>query len=300
MATAHQVTTGTRLHIKQIAVLTDLSQNAETALRFAATVARGYNAGIILAHSYLPSSNAYAAPNMKLVYEALDVYREDLENQLLTQTEAPFLRDIHCMVVLSQGSPRQLLEDLKDTDLIVVGTSGATGMEKAALGSTAETIFRSSPLPVLTVGPHCGGKEDVELDTVLYATDFSPEAAAALPYALSIASEHNAKLVLLHVVDNKDVSFSFERTMASAKPLERLHRLVPRGIDLKFQPICRVSFGKPQTAIIDEAKNVGARIIVIGARGANAFASAVSHLTGGTAYRVAANAPCPVLTIRKA
>jgi len=302
MVTAHQTWARTGVQIERIAVLSDFSQNAETALRFAATIARGYKASIALAHAYLPPSSAFAAPEVKLVYQALDTRRRDLENQLLAATEADFLRDINCVVILREGSPTELLEELKQTDLIVVGTSGGTGWAKAAAGSTAETIFRTSSVPVLTVGPHCrcSGTENLALDTVLYATDFSVGAAAALPYALSITSEHGAKLVLLHVRSEKDVPFSFERAMATAGPLEKLRKLVPSQIALPYQPTCLVRFGKPENVIIEEAKRCGARIIVIGAQGLNAFASVASHFAGGTAYGVAVNADCPVLTIRNA
>ena len=73
------------------------------------------------------------------------------------------------------------------------------------MGSTAETIFRSSTVPVLTVGPNCRchRSEAIVLNTILYATDFSPVSDLALPYAFSIAKEHHAHLVLLHVAKGK-------------------------------------------------------------------------------------------------
>jgi len=300
VATTHQTSPYIQLKIKKVAVLTDFSQNAETALRFAAAFARGYKAEIVLAHAYIPPSCAYAAPEVRLVHQTLDASRQRLGDRLLTQTEATYLRDIKCTAVLHEGTPKELLDELRGVDLIVVGTSGATGFEKAALGSTAETIFRSSAAPVLTVGPHCrcSGGESIALNTILYATDFSPGSALALPYALSIAREHNSKLVLLHVAHDKDVPFSFERTMASAEPLEKLRKLVPGGIDLKHQPTYVVGFGTPEATIIEEAKKDQADLIVAGARGAGTLRSAISHLGGGTAYRIAANADCPVLTIR--
>ena len=300
MVTAHELTQSSELNIKKVAVLTDFSQNAGTALRFAAILARGCKADIVLAHAYIVPSCAYSAPRVELVYQTLRACRANLESQLLMEIEASYLRDIHCTIALHQGAPEELLEVLKGVDLIVVGTSGGTGFSKATLGSIAETIFRSSAVPVLTVGPHCGcsGTGNIALDTVLYATDFSPGSAFALPYAVSIARRHAAKLVLLHVTNDQDASFSFERTMASAEPLERLRKLVPYSIDLGYEPTYVVGFGAPGAAIIEEAENCKADVIVIGARGTSTFASAVSHFGGGTAYHVASEAPCPVLTIR--
>ena len=300
VATAHQTIPYTQLKIKKVAVLTDFSQNADTALRFAAAFARGYKADIVLAHAYSPPSCAYAAPEIKLVQQTLDASWQRLRDQLLSQTEATYLRDIKCTVVLREGTAKELLEELRDADLIVVGTSGATGLKRATLGSTAETIFRSSAAPVLTVGPHCrcSGTENIALNTILYATDFSPGSVLALPYALSIAREHNSKLVLLHVAHAKDAQSSFERTMVSAEPLEKLRKLAQSGIDLKRQPTCVVGLGTPAATIIEKAKKDQADLIVAGVRGAGTLISAISHLGGGTAYHIAANADCPVLTIR--
>jgi nucleotide-binding universal stress UspA family protein len=293
MMAAPQVIRSCELKIKKIAVLTDLSPNAGNALRFAARLARAYDAEIALAHAYIAPSCVYSASKVELVYQAIDAWREHLGNLLLRETAAFYLRNIQCKIVLRQGAPEDLLGVLKDADLIVVGTAGETGIRKAALGSTAETIFRSSSVPVLTVGPHCGcsGAESLGLDSVLYATDFSPGSAVALAYAVSVARKHDAKLLLLHVTNDKDGS-------SSKEPLEKLHRLVPCGIDLKYQPRYLVGFGTPGIVILEEALNCKANLIVIGARGRDSFASAVSHFGGGTAYQVASDAVCPVLTVR--
>lgn len=300
MATTLQSIPRTWPKIEKIAVLTDFSQNADTALRFAAALARGYRADIILAHAYIPPSCSYSAPEVMLVYQTLDASRNRWADQLLSKTEATYLRDIKCTAVLHEGPPSELLQELGDVDLIIVGTSGAKGVAKAVLGSTAETIFRSSTIPVLTVGPNrrCHGSEAIVLNTILYATDFSAVSDQALPYAFSIVREHHAHLVLLHVAHDNDAPFSSDRAMAGAEPLEHLRKLVREGIGLERQASYIVGFGIPGATIIQEAKSEQADLIVVGARRPSGVASAVSHLAGGTAYRVAADADCPVLTIR--
>ena len=299
MATV-QVNPQTRPKIKKVAVFTDFSENAAVALRFAARIAREFKANIVLAHADIPPSCIFSAPEVKLVDEALAHWRERLRGSLLNQTKAAYLQDIECTVLLHEGTPRALLEALRDADLVVVGTSGRTGLQKINLGSTAEEIFRSSTIPVLTVGPYCGcsGTEEMTIKTVLCPTNFSSGEKAALSYALSIADEHDASLILLHAVNDEDMLFSFERTLASPEPLEKLRLLVPDTSALKYKPTCVVGFGRPDLAILEEAARCNADAIVMGVRGAGAFAAAISHFRSGTAYRVAANAACPVLTVR--
>ena len=119
MAATRQLIPRTWPKIKKIAVLTDFSQNADTALRFAAVFARGYGADIVLAHAYLPSSCAYAAPEVKLVNQSLAASRKRWGDQLLSKTEAPYLRDIKCTAVLHQGTPKELLRELGDVDRLL-------------------------------------------------------------------------------------------------------------------------------------------------------------------------------------
>ena len=120
--------------IKKIAVLTDFSANAHVALGYAATFARENGASLVLAHAYLPPSCAYATPEIALVYQAFAEFRKSLENRLLHQTEAVYLRDIRCTVLLREGVPGDLLEDLRNVDLIVVGTSGEMGWGEGCSG----------------------------------------------------------------------------------------------------------------------------------------------------------------------
>ena len=308
MAVLSQIAPRTQLKIEKIAVLTDFSNNADLALRYAAAFARGRKASLTLAHAYIPPYSAFAAPEAELVYQAFHDLSKDLSARLEEKTKAAYLTDLRCTTLLREGTPKELLAEVSDVDLIVVGTAGYTGVEKAALGSTAEAIFRSSKIPVLTVGPncHCRGTTEIALKTILYATDFSAGAAIALPYALSIASGHGANLVLLHVSRNENAQFSFERTIASIGPLDRLHKLIAdddagliaNGIDLNTKLTYLVGFGTPEKVIVEEAKNRKADLIVIGAQGAGALASLLSHFGGGTAYHVAVHAGCPVLTVR--
>lgn len=301
MAAAQQIASGVDITFKKIAVLTDFSRNADTALRYAAAFAREYGARLTLAHAYTPPACACAATEIALAYQAFEAFRGSLESRLLNQTEADYLRDIKCTILLREGDAADLMEDLSDADLIVVGTSGHRGLERAALGSTAEKIFRSSPFPVLTVGPGCQIRDLARsrLNTIIYATDLSAQSAAmALPYAVSIAREQDAELVLLHVMPNRDVSFSFERTMASAEPLEKLKALLPDTIDLPRMPRYIVGFGVPDEVILEVARKRDAGLIVMGAHRTGLLGALARRFQERTAYSVAANARRPVLTVR--
>ena len=55
-------------------------------------------------------------------------------------------------------------------DMIIMGTHGAGGADKAFLGSSASRMLSSSPVPVLVIPP---GLKFVKLQKMVYASDFS-------------------------------------------------------------------------------------------------------------------------------
>lgn len=69
--TARPLTRSSGLKINKVAALTDFSQNAGAPLRFAATVARGYKANIVLAHAHTPPPRIYSALTLEVLYHSL-------------------------------------------------------------------------------------------------------------------------------------------------------------------------------------------------------------------------------------
>ena len=61
-------------------------------------------------------------------------------------------------------------------------------------------------------------KRRVEMKEILYATDFTLESLSALPYALSLAQENRARLMVLHVIGGPEAE-----EVISAKELHRIH-----------------------------------------------------------------------------
>lgn len=185
-------------------------------------------------------------------------------------------------------------------DLIVVGTHGRTGVEKLLLGSVAEEVFRHSPVPVLTVGPvvRHGVHGGARFHGVLFATDFSPHSLGALPYALSLAQENQARLTLFHVLSHNETSLSTLNQTAMAAARSKLKELLPEGADNWCQPEMLVAIGDPASRILELATLQRADLIVLGVRSVAEPLGPGTHLGRAIANKVVAHAMCPVLTVR--
>ena len=186
-------------------------------------------------------------------------------------------------------------------DMIVVGTHGRSGVERLLLGSVAEEIFRRSSVPVLTIGPWAAHAvhNAAKFRRILFATDFTKESLAAAPYAISMAQENQARLILLHVIragHNKGDEKHAEQSIADA--MYRLLEIVPADAELWCRPEASVQYGTPGDMILDLANERGADLIVMGVRDAKGHLGAATHAQRATAHQVVSHAHCPVLTVR--
>jgi nucleotide-binding universal stress UspA family protein len=292
---------GTRINLKNILYLTDFSQPSEAALPFAVSVAREYGAKVYAFHVFIPAVYTYTTPE---VTEVAIEAQEDAAKLNMQRLGAQLAGLPHESILEGATGIWPAIEQaIKDyaIDLIVLGTHGRTGTQKLLLGSAAEEILRRSRVPVLTIGPaeRHGAHNAAKFRRVLFATDFTPESLAAAPYAISMAQENEARLILLHVTQEPETPPS-DRAVEDAMSnlLFQLHEIVPASAE----PWCRleavVQFGDPAEQILKVAKERDADLIVLGVRDPGPFMGAATHLERNTAHKVVVHAACPVLTVR--
>ncbi len=141
---------------------------------------------------------------------------------------------------------------------------------------------------------------------ILVPTDFSAGSDAALDYARAMAVRFQARLVVLHVVDDPFVTGPFGSTSVSPPQGYRAALVADAGrrLSLFVQDLERdgltvataVVVGPTATTIVREASGCGATLIVMGTHGR----SGLAHLLlGSVAERVVRTAGCPVLTVRE-
>ena len=291
------VQTPARIGFQSILFATDFSTHSERALQFALAFARQYDSKIVVVHASPPEVH-YPVPMEPIPLELDPIMQESKRN--MEELEAnPRLQAFTHECVLEPGILWNVVDAQlakQKADLIVLATHGRHGISKLVFGSEAESIFRRAACPVLTVGPHVGfvDEESWKPKTIIFATDFSLSSLHALPYAISMAEEYQAQLILLHLsaLIPLEVGDDIEASL-----VRRLQDLVtPETCSRK--PECIVRFEFPAEGILQAAEEFTADLIVMSVR-RSALAGAASHLPWAIASEVVSRAPCAVLTVRR-
>ena len=293
----------TRIAIKNILLATDFSPLSTRAMDYALSFARRYDSTVIAAHVISPA--LYATPSTAVMYNALDPLpyldsvRRELKHRLDELVVAAEESGVKCIPALVEGGIAEQLRYIaeeRDIDLIVIGTHGAERWNRLVMGSVAESVAHNAQCPVLTVGPRVFRRPNLEasLKHIIYATDFSADAAHAAPYALSLAQEYGAKITLTHIVPF-EVRTHSDRDLVLSSFKRELEKLVPEDVRDWCQPEFALEFGGSSEAIVELAEERGADLIVMGTRKSNA--GVLTYFKSGVAYHVMCRAECPVLTV---
>jgi nucleotide-binding universal stress UspA family protein len=137
------------------------------------------------------------------------------------------------------------------------------------------------------------------IQTILHPTDFSAPAEYAFRLACSLARDHGARLIVLHV---KPIEVLYTDSLYVMPPdpaqveenlLEQLHELKPP------EPLAGVDYllreGNPVLEILRIAQESGCDLIVMGTHGRTGLRRL---LVGSVAEQVLRKAGCPVLTVK--
>ena len=134
-------------------------------------------------------------------------------------------------------------------------------------------------------------------DTIVWATDGSPQADRALEVAKTLALDHAASLVVVHVVQHYATETGFAVYPDEDRVRAKLEQTVQQLSKDGFRPSLRiVDHVGPQPAheIADIARKEGADLIVMGTRGHGPIAGL---LLGSVVMRLLHVAPCPVVAV---
>ena len=189
-----------------------------------------------------------------------------------------------------------------DTNLIVMGTHGRSGLRRLVLGSVTEEVVRHAPVPVLTVGRGAKSPERMEGGRLLVPVDFSEQQPRLLAHARELALAYGMSLTLLHVVERTSLPDVYGISMEAPGPgvlterteealEERAEALREHGVDVRV----KVRRGHPAEETLDAAEELDADLLAIATHGRSGVKRV---LMGSVAEKVIRRAPCPVFTVK--
>jgi nucleotide-binding universal stress UspA family protein len=295
MATAQL--TPVRVGIHNVLIATDFSQYSNQALNFGLELGHAYKANAYVV--FVVPGDEFMVAGPEAYAAAKDAARRDLLElkDELRKTHS-YVEGEHYHLFLLEGEVAQAILDFahqKEIDLIVVGTHGRGGLDRVLMGSVAEQVFRHSPVPVLTLGPHL--HQIARAGTpknILVPVDFTPASERAARYAVAMAREHDAKLTMLHVIERWPAQAQGDRARVMQALREKGESLIgeeAKGLRCNF----RIELGRVVETVLYTANGIEADLLVMGVR---PHAGLLNRLMWPHAYEIVREAACPVLTVR--
>jgi nucleotide-binding universal stress UspA family protein len=295
--------------IKRILFATDFSRWAQRAEAYACALACSWKATltVLSVAEFPPGLNPDYVVNQQYLADLL----QNASAQLVDLKGRAGRRGIAVTTRVATGIPSEEVitaARAEDSDLIVVGTRGKTGLAHILLGSTAERVIRGAPCPVLAVRTEPvdieqegSGSRPVTLERILVPVDFSDCSLDALEYAAVVAQQAEASLTLVHVLEPVTYGLDFTLDQSKTRHSEveswrkRLEELASSLRAFHISVESRLWGGLPVDSILDAAQTLPCDLIVMGTHGRRGISHAIS---GSVAEAVLRKARVPVLTVR--
>lgn len=285
------------LTLKTVVYATDFSLCSQNAGLYAARLAAYFSSTLLVAHAFTLTQ---AALEVEIVPKKVSQQRRDLE-ALLSKTAALLRSDsVEVSPMLLVGDPDVVIPALADRNspsMIVLGTHGRGRLDRGIIGSIGERILRSANWPTLTVGPQVKqvSSQTFPFSRILFATDFTPTAANAAIYAVTFAEVFGARIDVLNVIQDDAIEHPDRLAELQKHFYSALDGLVPEQAREFCDPRTFVAVGSAHDRILDHIREESIDLLVLGIR-KSSHLSMVMRTSG--AFRIIADADCPVLTIR--
>jgi nucleotide-binding universal stress UspA family protein len=287
--------------LKRIIVGHDLRAGGEVAVQSAAAFAKRCSAALRLVHviepldSYQRISHPLTSPypveeiaekiGARLQALLADAELAGLEAEYEVRTGNPFVE-----LILAQRA--------WFADMILVG--GASQPAEPFSASTSGRLMRKADVPIMVAK----NRLSAEAKTFLVATDFSIGAKQAAEQAIVLAQNFRGRVIFLHVFDQPSYMVSYVHELGVSLPIPppTPEQMEPEWEDfLSGLQLEKIDWekssteGQAATAIVHQAEQIKADVIVMGTHGRSGLPYI---LLGSVAEKVARAASCPVLTVR--
>jgi len=185
--------------MKNILVPVDFSKPAENALQVAVQLAKKNKAKVTVLHVIELAESLFGTEQFNVNDEQILFFMKIAKKKFDKFLQKDFLKDIEVNDVVDVGPTSYVIsENVKkqNADMIVMGSTGASGLQEVLIGSNTEKIVRRAEVPVLVVKKEM---KDFSIKNVIFASNFEMESVGAFKKAKDFADSFKAKMELLYV-----------------------------------------------------------------------------------------------------
>ena len=296
------------MRVDTLLVAVDFSDTAEEAARWAIHVFAP-TARVVLLHVIDPPDRPrFARDRLPPPGTFEDIAREHATARLRELTERLARQDIR--VEIRIGKPYEQVAAVAtevSATLVAIGPHGDRLRPSKFLGTTADRIARTSPVPILvvTTPPENAPKR------ILVPVADTALTQRVMEWTSALAERFDAHVTLLHVWSNAVyshvASMSYARKPTEAAAREEitkelrdaatswLQELVPSDT-ARHRFAATISYGRAGDAVLEQAHEGKAELIILGRSGTSLVMPA---LLGSTTNTVLHGARCPVLVVTR-
>ena len=283
---------------KKILVAYDGSEAAKNALVVSAKLAKQDNSWIKVLAVVPPYDGDLELIGISNIKETIEGPGEEL---LVEAREIADNEGVHVLTNLAQGEPFERISAIADDencDLIVMGRQGIDHFERELMGSVTARVIGYTDRNILVVPENF--KWNGKWDSILVATDGSPDNVATYEEALEIAKCNSARVAAVSAVkiniNNEFVAFA----QAAANELEMkalyiVNEFKEQAAEKDIHVETFVKLGEPHQVITTLANELDVTAIVMSSHGKTGLKRL---LMGSVTQRTIGYADCPVLVVQ--
>jgi len=199
------------MNIKKILVPTDFSNAANNALIYASSIAELYGAEIDIVHAFtIPVMTARGKPVLQ--DQSILMANQQAAEELLEKTKL-LVSGKNRVRYNTKAIPIYWQMDLaahlhsQHTDLIIMGTTGASGWKEIFLGSNTARVIQDSSVPVLAVPEKAKLSQQLRIGLAYDGLEFKE--IEKLSIVNSFRNVLHASIHIFQIMDTKDSPSSY-------------------------------------------------------------------------------------------
>jgi nucleotide-binding universal stress UspA family protein len=297
------------MKIERLLVAVDFSDTATAAAHYAVEhFAPGVE--VVLLHVIDPPARPRFARDVLPPEEALEAMAREFANKRSMEIASSF-PGVRLRVEVRVGKPHEVIPSTANdvhASVVVIGPHGDRPRPWRFLGTTADRVVRTSPVPVLVATTPTAHPPR----RILVPVDDDSAASPVLEWTRDLSGQFDADVILLHVWSNAvyshvaSMSYAETRTETDARReieselrgvAEHWLNHVARSGLARERVTSTVAWGKTGDVVLETAESSRAELIVLGRNGSGLVSGA---LLGRTTATVLHGARCPVLVVTKA